>query len=367
MLTALLGTIAFSASKMLYEGKAVGQIEVGVVLPEDDLVSGKVISMISSLESVGSLCSFTYMDEEQGKELMRQGKLYAMMVVPKGFVEDIMNGTNTPITVIFPSNAGVEASVFRQLTSSGARTLGIAQAAIYAADEFCYLHGLTDSIKTVEADLNQIYMRYAVSRSMYFKEKKVSASGDIPVGVYYGISVSVMFLLLCGIPAANLVKRPKKVFLQKLKLMGIGRFQITAARLCSLTLLELFISAWILLPLLSAGYVKGRPLTFVCWILSCLGASTIILLIYELAGSLMSGVMFLFLASVGMIFVAGGLIPTVFLPEGIQELAKWMPVTYLMDVVKMMAVGGSLAGIFKLCLMEVCFFLLTAAVRREYE
>lgn len=367
VLTVLLGTIAFSASKMLYQGRSVGQIEVGVVLPEGDAVAGQAISMITSLESVGSLCNFTYVDEEQGREMMRRGELYAMMVIPQGFVEDIINGTNTPISVVFPANAGLEASIFRQLTSSGAKTLGIAQAAIYAADEFCYLHGMTGSIQTVEDDLNAIYMKYAVSRSGYFKEKTVSASEDIPVPVYYGISAAVLFLLLCGIPAANLVKTPEKVLVQKLKLLGIGRFQVTAARLCSLTFLELLISVWILVPLMACGFVEFGILSVTCWILSCVGASTIILLFYEMAGSLMAGVMFLFLASVGMVFVAGGLIPSVFLPEGIRALGKWMPVTYIMDVMKIMAAGGSMTGIFKLCLMEICFFVLAAVVRREYE
>ena len=56
----------------------------------------KAVAMVSSLESVKSICDFEYMDKEEGIRKLKEGKLYAVMEVPEGFVQDIMNGTNTP-------------------------------------------------------------------------------------------------------------------------------------------------------------------------------------------------------------------------------------------------------------------------------
>ena len=42
------------------------------------------------------------MDEEEAKQGLREGRLYAVLQVPDGFVQDIMTGVNTPVTVIFP-------------------------------------------------------------------------------------------------------------------------------------------------------------------------------------------------------------------------------------------------------------------------
>ena len=60
----LIGTAAFSASQLLYGGKSLSKIEVGVVLPEDDSLSEKVTKMIASLDSVESLCSFKYLNKD---------------------------------------------------------------------------------------------------------------------------------------------------------------------------------------------------------------------------------------------------------------------------------------------------------------
>ena len=102
VLLLLAGTVAFLASKMLYGKQVSGRIHVGVVLPEGDAVAKKAVAMVSSLESVKSICDFEYMDREEGVARLRAGKLFGVMEVPEGFVQDIMNGTNTPVRIILP-------------------------------------------------------------------------------------------------------------------------------------------------------------------------------------------------------------------------------------------------------------------------
>ena len=121
-------TVAFLASRMLYGDQAAGRITVGVVLPEGDAVAQKAVAMVSSLESVKSICDFEYMDKEEGVRKLKDGQLYAVMEVPEGFVQDIMNGTNTPVRIILPRGAGLESRIFKELTDAGAKTLGASQA-----------------------------------------------------------------------------------------------------------------------------------------------------------------------------------------------------------------------------------------------
>ena len=116
-------TVAFLASRMLYGDQAAGRITVGVVLPEGDAVAQKAVAMVSSLESVKSICDFEYMDKEEGVRKLKDGQLYAVMEVPEGFVQDIMNGTNTPVRIILPRGAGLESRIFKELTDAGAKTL----------------------------------------------------------------------------------------------------------------------------------------------------------------------------------------------------------------------------------------------------
>lgn len=105
MLVLLAGTIAFSASKMLYGDKALGKIIVGVVVPENDRLSEMAMNMVASLDSVGSLCEFTYTDKEEGTKLLERGEIFALMELPPGLLEGIIDGSNIPVTITFPENS----------------------------------------------------------------------------------------------------------------------------------------------------------------------------------------------------------------------------------------------------------------------
>ena len=105
MLVLLAGTIAFSASKMLYGDKALGKIIVGVVVPENDRLSEMAMNMVASLDSVGSLCEFTYTDKEEGTKLLGRGEIFALMELPPGLLEGSIDGSNIPVTITFPDTS----------------------------------------------------------------------------------------------------------------------------------------------------------------------------------------------------------------------------------------------------------------------
>lgn len=147
--------------------------------------------MVASLDSVGSLCEFTYTDKEEGTKLLERGEIFALMELPPGLLEGIIDGSNIPVTITFPENSGLEAAVFKELTQAGTSILGTAQAAIYSTDDYLIGHQMQSSIRQAEKDLNTVFMRYALSREAYFRTEKVSASGDVTTAVFYGISAVV--------------------------------------------------------------------------------------------------------------------------------------------------------------------------------
>lgn len=367
VLVLLAGTVAFSASKMLYGEQALAKIQVGVVLPQDDKLAAKAISMVTSLDSVGSLCEFTYVEEEEGRELLKKGELFALMVLPQGLIQGIMDGTNVPVDVLLPEHAGLESSVFKELTDAGSSILGTAQAAIYGTDEFLRLHLMEEEIPQAERELNAIYMKYALSRSAYFRTEQTSAAGDVSTVVFYGISASVLVLLLLGIPAAPIVRPYSAVMEQKLTLIGIGRMKRTVVRTLALAVPLILVSAVPFFWCLWKGWMNGGVGSFFAWLFLCLAAAGWILFLYELCGSITAGILALFFTTAFMVFLSGGIVPSVFLPDAAAGLGRFMPTTFLMDGVRWMLQGGEPAPAVRLVLMEGVVFLLSSAVRRDYE
>ena len=75
-----------------------------------------------------------------------------------------------------------------------------------------------------------------------------------------------------------------------------------------------------------------------------LSAVTIVYFIYSLTGSRTSGILLLFLISVVMVYLSGGLAPSMFMPERMQAVGRWLPTTYLMEAVGNLLTGRNKTG-----------------------
>ena len=351
VLVVLMGAAALLAGKLLYGGQAVERIPVGVVLPEEDALAGQAMRMVSSLESVKSLCDFTYIEEEATGEKLKKGELFAVLKMPDGFIQDIMSGVNTPVTVILPENAGAESRIFKELTDAGAEILGSAQAGIYSGDELLSEYGLTDKMAVFERDMNQIYLTYSLPRMDYFRKVMVNAAKDVSVPVFYGISAFVLVLLLSVISVSDLLKREPAVMRQKLSLMGIGPFTTAGSRILGVSVLLSVISV------LAAAAAAWTGMIYI-------GLNTILtgFLVCQTAGSRIGGIFLQFFLVTAFHFLSGGFLPEVFLPESIQRAAPFLPTHILMEGVKMAVTGNeSLVTAVELAALGVGGWLIAAA------
>ncbi len=371
ILLALMGTAAFLAGRLLYGEAVTGRAAVGVAVPGDDAAAAKVISMVGSLESVKSLCDFEFGEFEECMDRMGRGELSAVMDVPKGFVRDIMNGVNTPVRIYLPADAGIEGRVFAELARAGASTLSSSQAGIYAADELCTRYGMPGSIPVIEADLNQLYLSYSLPRMDYFRKVRVKATGDVDSMAFYGISFAALSLLLCAIPVSSYLKKDSAAMRRKLALAGVGPATVVGSRIAGLALLM----AGLVLPAALAarglGWLSGET-PGICAVglllLACLAAAGFVMAVYRLAGTLMGGVMLLFLLAVGLHLLSGGFLPAVFLPACVRRISWLLPPAALMDSFKMLVTGEFDAGVLmRLLALAAAGFLfsLVGEVRGE--
>lgn len=302
LLLAMAAVIALLASQLLYGNGVVGKVPVGVLIPNEDRLAKQVVQMISSLDSVGNVCDFQYMDKNSCLEELKKGNLYAVLDVPEGFVQDIINGTNTPVTVWFTSNAGIEGKLFQELTDAGALTLSASQAGIYAGNELYQGLGLKEAVSQLEKDLNEQYIGYSLQRTGYFRHLKVQASGDVTIMEFYEISVYVLFLFLLAIPVSSYLLPAKKAMTQRLDMAGIGGGYRAAVKMIGLGLLIATVTFPVIIGAVLGKQVKWSMILAVTWLLACGTASGIVVLLYQLTGNLLGGIMLLFFVITGQHF-----------------------------------------------------------------
>ncbi len=385
----LAGTTALFASRALYGEQAAGRIPVAVVLPEEELLAKKALSMIASLDSVKSMCDFVYQDRETALEMLKAGEVYAVMEVPEGLVQGIMDGSNVPVRIYFPENAGIESRIFQELTDAGAGILGAAQAGIYAGDQLCAAYGLESQIPLLEQDLNRIFLSYSLPREDYFRHIQVDATGDLGPASFYGASAYILILLLCAVPVSGYLLPYRPVLERKLGMAGMGPLTQVLARTGGLGVLMMAATGQIVLVMAVTGQIvlmvasmgqmvlkdastrqmaagmaapgdladiffslkagigdsfskagvwdslTDKLLLAVTVIAVCFAVAAVAVLVYRLAGSLLGGIMLLFLLATVQHFLAGGFLPLVFLPASVKRLAPILPSGILMDAVGM--------------------------------
>jgi ABC-2 type transport system permease protein len=365
VLVFLLGTIAFSASKTMYGNTVVNRITVGVVLPEADKLAEKAVEMLVSMDSVKSLCDFVYMNEKAGREQLKSGVLHALLVVPNGLVRDIITGVNSPITIVLPDQKNIQSMVFKELADSGARTLSVAQASIYAAGDLCIAYQISSEIRHVEDQLNRVYFAYSLPREDYFRDYKVSATEDLSVIQYYAISAAMLCLFFSGIPLAVFCRPDKLVLQQKLKMINIGREKQILAKILAVTVLMAILSFVAAGTLIVLEVISFRPVFIFLVLLVSLVTASIVVAVYSITGNPIVGVMCLFWMTIVMLFLAGGLVPSVFLPESMRGLADFVPVMALIDLLKVFAgVEFSWTPVTRAVLWGTGFYLAAVLIRR---
>lgn len=364
----LVGAAALLSARALYGERAVGRVAVGVILPEGDGLARQAVSMLSSLDSVESLCDFKYMDREEALRQLEKGQVYAVMEVPPQFVEDIINGKNTPVQVILPQGGGVESRIFMELTEAGAATLEASQAGIYAGDQLLEVYSMEHSIPQLEADLNRVYMKYSLPREDYFKMQKVSATGDVDTICFYGISAFVFLLVLCPIPISPYLLPQCRTIKGSLGRIGIGAGTRAASRILGVGSMIVVIGICLWTGGLMFGRYKAGMMESAAIVLVCLSIASFVVCLYEIAGTITGGGMFLFLSASSMHFLAGGFLPLVFLPESLRVIAPIFPSFQWMEGIKMAVTGEWDLWVFaRLILIALIGFLFSmgAEVIRE--
>ena len=191
---------AYGITKYKKENKNGNLLNVAICYDEED--SSKMIrqavSLISKEESISSVCKFTEMDYDSAITQLKDGTISVVVVIPKGFIRSVMNGSNKSIEVIFPK-VGVNNSsyIYQEMLDSGTSVLSTAEAGIYSMDD------ILDSILKVDGDrrerlenkLSEIYFSYGIDRNVYFKVTDVSKTEGLSTMQFY-ICTGFLFLLL---------------------------------------------------------------------------------------------------------------------------------------------------------------------------
>lgn len=336
----LVSAIAFCGMEYLYTSNSNSSIfKLGVVMYDSSTLAGTITDRITNTRQISDTIEFIFTDEDDAMNMLNDGTVMAVLVIPKDTVDGIIHGKNDPIEIIFPKNSGFEAILLKEIADAAATLLSSAQAGIYSIYDFYDEHGATPHKKDAENRMNLKYISFTATGMNMFDKNEVIATGDISLMTYYISGALVLFMLLLGINCYSFIVKTPPNTTKKLSLFGCTIVLQGFASYIAIALVMITTICIVIVPTIGIMNIFGMALSntgiaalLIIIPIFVLLSSALIYFISELTTHNMSRIMITFFVAVSMCFMCGCFIPTAMLPDTIQFISYFLPARYMMDM-----------------------------------
>ena len=336
--------IGVVGSHVLYSQKNVQTFTLAIVDLEASEWTKMIIDTVNQMESVTKLCEIQVLPKEKAKEQLDKGEVTAIITIPPQFVEDVMKGKNTPLTIEKKDGTLLESIVADELVSAAAKLLSAAQAGIYTTLDAYEMLGSDGGAKyeKLMQEINIIFTKEMLGRHNLFDVKEVVATKNLAPLQHYILSGFIAMMLL-GLMLIMEVIEPfnRQEILMRYSVAKVKAEKLVLSKMISLSLFNVGVGGIILGSVAILSKLSGLEIE---WSLSLQGIMGILLSAVSLAGvSMIIGMLlkgkdayslFIFMIAAIMTFLSGGIIPTAYLPQAISKLKLFSYNAYALELLK---------------------------------
>lgn len=323
-------------------------VRIGYVAPED-MLTKLAVSYVEQLESVKSWCSLEKTTVDKGMALLENGALTALLILPDDLVNEILTGSNAPVTVYLPESVDASVTnskVFEELANAGVGMLQTAQAEIYAAETLAGEAGVKNLLEEMYYDINRFNLSIALTRESLWQNISLSVTGNHTYAVYYGSAFFAIYLLVAALFIGNFCKRNYLQQFMAWRRLGVPFAWQLASQWSALLLLMALVGVLPFCLLLYPPFAELLSVVFtpqmavaVFFVLAL--SAMYALMVYQYVGEHQRAVLVLGLLALAQGYAAGCIIPSVLLPQGIAAVGAFVPAAYLKAAFTILFTGST--------------------------
>lgn len=361
VLSAVIGSVAFCAGKILASSNKLNDKKTIVFSSEDDSeIVGMVVSSLSKSKSITTLFNIIETDYNDVADAAAKDETVVSVVIPKGFMYGLMNGKNYPIELYFSKTTSIYSLVITELSLAFQNTLKVAQAGVYTLYDYYNEQGMKKYAPAANTELNIIYLTKALMRENMFKPITLNTTGTKDIKTFYISSGIMVIILLLGCVFILRTKNTNTLISVKLRQHGIGFFTQSFVHVFCIAAALYTLFTGVLLTIFIINQVTHWELSFhfphmmANGLAICICSSGIITLINSALHTRFSAILLLFISVITSCFISGAFIPSVLLPEQLNNIRKYLPTTYLLNTTGLLLKGDIY---LKDLLWLLCYFL----------
>ncbi len=319
-------------SDNVYKEKIFQKYSIAYYIPEgaDDNYNQLAVSMLKELGGMKETANLIPVSSaEEGYYMLDNNEVLYLIIVPDDFLRGIMYGYNYPLEIIVKEHDSIASYIANELFLSYANYLKIAQAAAYSGYDTAVSDNISDSdLEALQNNIDITFLDRCLNKDSHISKIVATNEGAFSLlEHYYSVAVilTVVFMSFILIPCIQNVSPGVYTLLNTCK---INRFHIIFAN--SIAATPAFFISYLLSNLVLAfmpandtfnfnyaGLLSIIPVLFI--ISFCISSVAIFCKNQTIASLVIFGVIIIGL------YIGGGFIPDILLPEIIRKLSDLTP------------------------------------------
>lgn len=272
---------------------------------------------------------------EELEESFEKGELDMYLVIPKDFTENLSDIINMPIEGRINSTDKTSAVLLTNLADSYSDYISSVEMNCQGLADIMRAEGYEYSdVHDMNVKISYELLFTALGKDSFFKRKTIERFEGISLINYYVYAGMILLILYAGLLAGlkTLKEKLGKVG-DRLVSAGIGRTRMIASNFMAFLIVYGFIMliAVGLISLLGALNIPFRAILFI------FGAIAVSCIIFMLIARLMNSVSgYMVLGNMLILFMTiagGGIIPIMYLPEGVISVARFTPTYWFIKLI----------------------------------
>lgn len=334
VMVAFLAMGVAAVSYVLLQSQVFSKVEVAVVIPDDEAKTKLAVQYVSNMDSVKSICDFSYMDKENAKRALRDGTVKAVIEFPEHFFEDVYVGKNTPPYIYFSDTDQTAVLLFRELLNSGVELLQTSEAGVYASLAISKEYPTKIARGELGDYVAALYAKQILKRNRIFEKEILSPLGVYKLEQFYFVTGMLCILLMSGLKFGYLYKKQNCVIVRQLRIYGVGLWQVSIVRMLVMAVMLwilavfIYLTVGILSKILALDFIYLEITALARLFLLSLSLAAYFHVVYSVSEDTMSGTLLVLICNLVLIIVSGVLVPAVYLPQLVQRLGEYVPLTF---------------------------------------
>lgn len=307
--------------------KSSSTVTIGIVDNEDSDLSHMLVSYFAVNEDFNVFVNVKEGSEKEIDDSFRAGELDMYFVIPEQFTEDMIHMRNTPVKAVVNSADRTKAVIYKNLLDAYSNYITSVEVNIEALTFIMREEGYEASDRTSEnISISWELAFTALGKDDFFERVDLERTSGVALVDYYIYSVLMLLILYGGmITGYRVLSERKSLVSIRLKSCGVSAVSQCLSKIfvSAVFMSVLFILICVFMSSLGNIYFSGSGfLLIIAGVFIACTFFTVLALVINSKSTYCFVTNMLILL---MTILGGGIIPVMYLPESIRQVAQFMP------------------------------------------